>query len=100
MLSPDQAVRAFLGLGCEVVRRSRDSHIFLERRDEHGHQIAVFSVPTNRNPISPGILRRLLHSNGIRDEEHLAELLSAPDPARAFLAVLPPQGPRYRPSGQ
>lgn len=100
MLSPHEAERAFVRLGCQVARRCRDSHIFLERLDERGHQIAVFSIPTNRNPIAPRILQQSLRANGIRDEAHLKELLSGPDPPSAFLKILPPQGPRFRPSGQ
>jgi hypothetical protein len=50
--------------------------------------MAIFSVPTNQNPVSTRIRRRMLQSNGIRDEEHLHELLSDRDPPSDFLAVI------------
>jgi hypothetical protein len=100
-VSPDEAVATFRRLGCYVIPgRGKGSHTWLERRDARGRQIAIFNVPVTRNPIAKGTLQRLLDTNGIRDETHLQELLADGDPPSAFLRVLPPAGPRYRPSGQ
>jgi hypothetical protein len=101
VLSPDELVGALLRLGCvENTRHSRKNYRWLELRDK-GRQIAIFNIPVARNPVPAGTLRRgILNPNGIRDEDHLHELLKAKDPPAAFRAVLPKQGPRYRPSGQ
>jgi hypothetical protein len=102
VLSPDQLVAALLRLGCvENVRHSRKNYRWLEILDESGHQIAIFPIPVAKNPVPPGTLRAgILNPNGIRDEQHLAELVASKDPPAALIAVLPRQGPRYRPSGQ
>jgi hypothetical protein len=102
VLSPGDAIAAFKRLGCrEVKEHSRKNYVWLEMLDANGHQIAVFNVPTSKNPIRKGTLTRgLLNPNGIRDEAHLKELLASPDPPAAFRAVVPTGGPRYRPSGQ
>ncbi len=102
MLSPGQAIAAFKRLGCsEDPKHSRKNYVWLELTDDQGHQIAIFNVPTSKNPIRPGTLEKgLLRPNGIRDEEHLNELLDHENPRAAFLHVLPRHGPRYRPRGQ
>jgi hypothetical protein len=102
VLSPGEAIAAFKRLGCrEVKDHSRKNYVWLELQDAAGHQIAVFNVPTSKNPLRKGTLTNsLLNPNGIRDENHLRELLSAADPAKAFLKVLPKGGPRYKPGGQ
>jgi hypothetical protein len=96
-LSPEEAVAAFRRLGCQVIRgRGKGSHTWLQLSVD-GRQRAIFNVPMNRNPIPTGTLKKsLLNQNGIRDEEHLRELLDARDPAQAFLRVVPEGGPRYR----
>jgi hypothetical protein len=102
VLSPGDAVAAFKKLGCqEDTDHSRKNYVWLELRDANGHQIAIFNVPTSKNPIRKGtLINGLLNPNGIRDEAHLQELLDDRDPPAAFRRVLPRGGPRYRPSGQ
>ena len=102
MLSPGDAIAAFKKLGCREVRdHSRKNYVWLELLDANGHQVAVFNVPTSKNPIRKGTLKNsLLIPNGVRDEAHLQELLAAADPAKEFLKVLPKGGPRYKPGGQ
>lgn len=102
MLSPAEAVAAFKLLGCsEDPKHSRKNYVWLELKDASGHQIAIFNVPTSKNPIRRGTLEHgLLQPNGIRDEAHLNQLLEERDPRAAFLLVVPRQGPRYTPRGQ
>jgi hypothetical protein len=99
--SPNEAVAAFLVLGCtENPRHSRKNYRWLELLDGQGHQKAIFNVPVAKDPIPIGtFVKSILNPNGIRDEVHLKELLEAEDPRAAFLAVLPEGGPRYRPHG-
>ncbi|MBJ7603284.1 MAG: hypothetical protein JF888_08875 [Candidatus Dormibacteraeota bacterium] len=101
-MSPEEAITAFKTLGCRPVpRHSRKNYVWLELDDEGGRQIAIFNVPTSKNPIRKGtLLNGLLRPNGIRDENHLRELLNDPDPPAAFWRALPKGGPRYRPGGQ
>jgi hypothetical protein len=100
-VSPDGGVAAFRRLGCEVIPgRGKGSHVWMERLDAAGRQIAIINIPVTRNPIARGTLHRILMTNGIRDEAHLQELLSADDPPAEFLRVLPRGGPRWRAAGQ
>lgn len=101
-MTPDEAVAAFVRLGCEEDKRhSRKNYRWLELKDAEGRQIAIFNVPTSKSPLRKGtMLNGLLKPNGISDEDHLAELLAAPDPLAAFRRVLPTGGPRYHPHGQ
>ena len=96
-ISPDEAVAAFKKLGCQLIPgRGKGNHTWLQLSVE-GRQRAIFNVPMNRNPIPGGTLKKsILNPNGIRDEEHLRELLAASDPRQAFLAVVSKGGPRYR----
>lgn len=95
-LSPGELVAALRKLGCEVIQgRGKGSHMWVQLTID-GRQRAVFNIPTGRDPIAKGTLSALLKSNGIRDEDHLLELLRADDPQRAFLLLLPRVSPRYR----
>jgi hypothetical protein len=96
-LSPEEAVAAFKSLGCKVIpNRGRGNHTWLQLTVD-GRQRAIFNVPMNRNPIAAGTLRHsILNPNGVRDEQHLRELLADANPPLAFLRVLPEHGPRYR----
>lgn len=89
-MSPAEAIAAFRRLGAEVIPgRGKGNHTWMERVDEQGHQIAIFNVPMNRNPIPTGLLlRSLLRRNGILDVGHLNELLAAPDPRAAYRKVI------------
>lgn len=100
-MTPDELVRHLQRLGCEEDRRhSRKNYRWLEVTDEQGRQIAIFNIPTSKSPIREGTLvRGILNPNGIRDEAHLLELVGAADPRRAFRAVVPRGGARYRPHG-
>jgi hypothetical protein len=101
-VTPKEAVTAFQRLGCTLnPKHSRKNYAWLELLNEHGHQIAIFNVPTSKNPVRRGtLINSLLNPNGIEDEAHLKRLLDSPDPPAAFRAVLPAAGPRYRPHGQ
>jgi hypothetical protein len=102
-MTPDEAIRAFIRLGCvEVPRHSRHKNYrWLERTDEKGRQIAIFNVPVSKPILAKGtLLNSLLRPNGIRDEAHLQELLADLDPPSAFLKVIPKSGPRYRLPGR
>jgi hypothetical protein len=100
-IAPNDLVAAFIRLGCEEDSgHSRKNYRWLELKNKDGHQVAIVNVPTSKTPVRQGtLLRGILNPNGIRDEEHLAELLAAKDPRAAFRAVLPKGGARYRPHG-
>jgi hypothetical protein len=101
-ITPAALVAAFARLGCVEDRgHSRKNYRWLELLDDEGHQVAIINIPTSKTPVRKGTLvNAILNPNGIRDEEHLAELLAAEDPPAAFRAILPAGGPRYRPHGQ
>ena len=100
-MTPEEAANAFIRLGCQEDRRhSRKNYRWLELLDDGGRQIAIFNIPTSKSPLRRGtLINGLLNPNGIRDEDHLAQLLADPDPPAAFRRVLPQGGPRYRPRG-
>lgn len=101
-MTPDEAVRAFLRLGCvEKPKHGRKNYRWLEVRNAEGRQIAIFNIPVSKQEIPRGtLLRSILRPNGIRNEEHLRQLLDADDPPAAFLEVLPKDGPRYKLRGR
>ncbi len=101
-MSPEEVARALERLGLKRESHSRrKNYIWLELLDVQGHQIAIADIPTAKNPVPAGTLRKgILQPNGIRDADHLKELLADKDPPGALRKVLPKGGPRYRPSGQ
>lgn len=84
----------------EVPNHSSKNYAWMELTDARGRVIAVANIPTSKAQVSVGLQTRLLHRMGIRDEDHLDQLVKVADPPAALRAILPPDAARYRPGGQ
>ena len=100
-MTPQALVSKLRRLGLVIISsHSSKNYVWMELLNEDGHQIALANIPTSKPQVSVGVLTRTLHRMGIRDQQHLEDLLGHKDPPASLRLILPEDAARYRPGGQ